>query len=172
MEIVVSRKSMLIVHLLIATVLIPVCISIFWILHGDPAFLQTINVAFVSKFIIAWIFGLVIHELLHGIGFWLAGAPRAQIRFVLVSGVTPATHCKVAVSKNGYIIAALMPFVFLGLVPLLVAYLLGNVLILCWSIIMILAATGDLHLVSKCVLVNGNAKILDLKEEIGFTIQI
>ncbi|HCW07588.1 MAG TPA: DUF3267 domain-containing protein, partial [Cytophagales bacterium] len=87
--------------------------------------------------------GVVVHELLHGIT-WSLFARRGfkSIRFGVVwKYLSPYCHCNEALTVKQYIIGAIMPGVVLGILPLLLALVTGNMPLLLFGIIFTVAAT-------------------------------
>lgn len=62
--------------------------------------------------------GVLAHEALHGVGFLMAGAPRASLRFgVDRKTLTPFAHCETALPARRLRIAIALPAIVLGILP-------------------------------------------------------
>lgn len=97
-------------------------------------------------FLIAFILGIIIHELIHGFTWMIVGKkPFSAIKFgVLWKSLTPYAHCKEPLRVNAYRIGAAMPAILLGLVPALIAILNGSGWLIAFGIVFITAAGGDM----------------------------
>ena len=89
---------------------------------------------------------IVIHELLHGLGWSFFAKNRFKsIAFGVVwSALMPYCTCKDALRKGGYIVGLLMPLIVLGIIPAIVSCFIGGFYLLCFSVLMIISAGGDL----------------------------
>ena len=91
------------------------------------------------------VLGIILHELIHGL-FWAKFAKEGfkSIKFgVLWEMFTPYCHCKEALNVRQYIIGAIAPAVFLGIVPAIVAIIIGNSGLLIFGMFFTMAAAGD-----------------------------
>ena len=95
---------------------------------------------------VALIAGIIIHELLHGLGWSFFAKDRFKsISFGVVwSALMPYCTCKDALRKGGYIVGLLMPLVVLGIIPAIVSCFIGSFYLNCFAILMIISAGGDL----------------------------
>lgn len=106
------------------------------------------------KVILYLVFGIIAHELIHGI-FWALFAKRGfhSIRFgILKKYFTPYCHCKEPLRVKHYITGAVMPAILLGLVPLIYAFIFGKPGWLLFGIFFTASAAGDflmIRLLSK-----------------------
>ena len=100
-------------------------------------------------FFIAFLIGIVLHELIHGISFALfAKRGFRSIRFgVLWKYLTPYCHCTEPLKIRHYIFGALTPSIILGLVPAIIGLIIGKYLVTFFGIIFIVAAIGDFMVV-------------------------
>ncbi|MBK7741006.1 MAG: DUF3267 domain-containing protein [Saprospiraceae bacterium] len=100
--------------------------------------------------IVALVAGVVLHELIHGItwSFFTRHGFRS-IRFGIMSkALTPYCHCKEPLSKNQYILGAIMPSILLGVIPGIWAIAMGNAVALYWGVFFTIAAVGDFMIIS------------------------
>lgn len=89
--------------------------------------------------------GVILHELLHGIT-WACFTKHGfrSIRFgVIWKALTPYCHCKEPLPVNPYRWGVVMPGLVLGFLPLLYAFITGNVGIFLFGFIFTVAAGGD-----------------------------
>ena len=94
---------------------------------------------------------VVVHELVHGLT-WSCFTPHGMkdIEFgVMRDSLTPYCVCNEPLRKGPYILGALMPLLVLGVLPLVLAYCLGNVVLLYLGILMTIAAIGDAMIVVR-----------------------
>ncbi len=99
--------------------------------------------------LIAFVVLTVVHELIHGF-FWSLYTPNhfKEIEFgVLISSLTPYCTCLVPLKKNQYYIGAIMPFIILGVIPMIVGIAIDNINVLLLGILFAGAAMGDLMII-------------------------
>lgn len=90
--------------------------------------------------------GIVVHELLHALGWMLAsGLPWSAMEFGFsLKALAPYAHCREAMPVASYRIGVLLPGIVLGLFPYIAALFTGNGLLLVFGLIFSLAAAGDI----------------------------
>ncbi len=114
-----------------------------------------------SPFLPLLLFSIVVHELLHGLGFVLLGrVSRREIKFGVKWGVAYA-HCKVPLSARAYRATTALPGLVLGLVPGLLGLAEGNAWLTMYGAIMSVAALGDVLILWLLRSVPGEARVLD-----------
>lgn len=96
---------------------------------------------------IAFIVGLVVHELIHGITWLLL--TRTKFSHLSFGFMTGAVYCHydMPMRKSHYVIGALTPLFFLGLLPTVVALCVGSLWWLIFGIIFTVSAIGDIMIV-------------------------
>lgn len=95
---------------------------------------------------VAYLVSIVIHELIHGIG-WSLFAPKGwkSISFgFIVQYLTPYCTCDDPLRKGPYLFGALAPLTVLGIIPSLVSLFTGELLLLGYGLLMIVSAGGDM----------------------------
>lgn len=102
-------------------------------------------------FIVLFVVLVVAHELIHGLTWSLFSEQHFKdIEFGFMKEyLTPYCTCRVPMSKNHYILGALMPCIILGILPTALGILLGSHLLFWIGIVMILSAGGDIMIVAK-----------------------
>lgn len=78
------------------------------------------------------LFGVIVHELIHGIT-WAIFAKDGfkSIKFgVLWKMITPYCHCKEVLTVRQYSIGGIMPAIILGIIPAIIGIAIGNLWIL------------------------------------------
>jgi hypothetical protein len=94
--------------------------------------------------------GIITHELIHGIT-WSIFAKKGikSIKFgVAWKMLTPYCHCKEPLSIKNYTLGAIMPAIILGLLPALVAIVIGHLGLLIFGIFFTMVACGDFLVIS------------------------
>lgn len=96
-------------------------------------------------FFTVFIIGIIVHELIHGFSWMIAGKkPFSAMKFGFqTSTFTPYAHCKEPMNVNAYRIGAFMPALLLGIVPSLIAILIGNGWLIAFGIVFTVSASGD-----------------------------
>lgn len=110
-------------------------------------------------FLVAFVVLIIVHELIHGL-FWGLSTPHhfKDIEFgILRSSMTPYCTCLVPLEKSQYILGTVMPFVILGVVPMIVGIATDNTTLLFLGIVMADAAAGDLMILGKLFSYKSNA---------------
>lgn len=92
--------------------------------------------------VVIFIVSIVLHELLHGLGYYLGGATWSQIKYG-VKQLTPYAHCEIPLSLNAYRLAVILPGFILGVMPAVVGILSGSGVLTLYGTIMTAAALGD-----------------------------
>ncbi|MEI3894651.1 MULTISPECIES: DUF3267 domain-containing protein [unclassified Bacillus (in: firmicutes)] len=112
---------------------------------------------------------IIIHELLHAIGFNFFGKVNwSDIKFGIVwKSLTPYAHCKKAIGINAYRISILMPIVILGILPTFIGLLIGNGFITILGTFMILGGLGDVLIFYLIYSYDANSIVKDHSEKIG-----
>ena len=82
----------------------------------------------------------------------------------------PYCHCDEPMRIPGYMMGAMMPCVILGIIPSIVALLIGNLPLLAWGIFFIAAAAGDIWMTWLLTKENPKSMVLDHPSEAGFYI--
>ena len=102
-------------------------------------------------FIVLLVVLIVVHELIHGLTWSLFSEHHFKdIEFGFMKEfLTPYCTCTIPLSKSQYIWGALMPCILLGILPTALGILLGSSLLFWIGIVMILAAGGDIMIVTK-----------------------
>ena len=96
-------------------------------------------------FIIFILFGIALHELIHGLTWALFVKERLRaIKFgVIWKNVIPYCHCKVNLKVKHYIVGAISLAIILGILPTLWAFITGNIMLFFLGVYFIVAASGD-----------------------------
>ena len=111
---------------------------------------------------------IVVHEGLHGLGYYWGGANRADIEFGFNwSGLAPYAHCSVPLRATPYRVAIALPGLVLGVPPLLAGLGLGSWELTLYAFLMLAAAGGDALLLWTLRDVPGDAWTQDHPTQMG-----
>lgn len=129
--------------------------------------LEVSGLSFYILFIAIIAVSVVIHELLHGIG-WAAASGKGWtvVRFN-ISAMMPSCACKAALEKNQYLIGVLAPFAVLGLGSVLFMLVYPGTVSFLTMMVNFIAAGADL-MIAVSVLKEGEILIADHPTEAGY----
>jgi len=121
------------------------------------------------------LFSLIfIHELIHGIFFIIFTKNKLKsIKFGFMSAkklFTPYCHCREKLKIRHYRIAIIMPLIIMGIIPTITSIIIGNIFLLFWGIICIMAACGDILIFIKTLKQKRDSWVFDHPTEAGFYI--
>jgi hypothetical protein len=136
------------VNLIAFVLIIPIIIILLlpYILIWDYETFELGREALMDYFLPVLIGGIVIHELLHGItwGYYSSGGMKS-IKFGFKwKYLTPYCHCKEPIKVKHYRIGGAMPLIILGILPSLIAIVLGDGFLLSFGLFFTWAAGGDM----------------------------
>ena len=98
---------------------------------------------------VAFIAGIVVHELVHGIT-WAMFAKRGwkSISFGMIwKMLTPYCHCDEPLKVREYIIGALMPLLVVGVIPMILGLCLQSIFLTFFGAFYVGGAAGDIMIV-------------------------
>lgn len=104
----------------------------------------------ILKWMVIFIAGIAAHELVHGIT-WAVFAKNGfrSIRFgILWKVATPYCHCKEPLKISHYLIGAITPFIFVGLIPGIYGIITGSMGWLFFGIFFTVGAIGDFLIIN------------------------
>lgn len=121
-------------------------------------------------FILLIVVGIVIHEVLHGLGFYLSGKVAwSDIRFGVVwKKMIFYACCLQPLPISNYRLAVLLPGLLLGIIPYCIALYAQSLFWYSWSIIMILGAFGDGYILWTLRKFGKETRIADDTDAIGY----
>lgn len=127
---------------------------------------------FMRLFIYVLIFGIILHELLHGITWALFSKKGFKsIKFGL-NGITPYCHCKEPLKVKYYRLGGIMPLIIMGIIPSVAGIILGNGLYLSFGIFFSWTAGGDIISLFMLRKFDKNTMVYDHPHKMGFYIKI
>jgi len=161
----VNLYSLFMIIPITAIILLP------FILIWDYASFESGRKEFMKLFIYILIFGIILHELLHGIT-WAFFTKKGfkSIKFG-INGITPYCHCKEPLKVIHYRLGGAMPFIMMGIIPSLAGIILGNGLYLSFGIFFSWAASGDIISLIMLQKFNKNTMVYDHPDKMGFFIE-
>jgi Protein of unknown function (DUF3267). len=116
----------------------------------------------------AFFASVVVHEAIHGLGFYWGGADWPEIEFGFKwSSLTPYAHCSVPLRAIPYRMALALPGLVLGVPPLLAGLSLGSWWLTLYAFLMLLGAAGDTLLLWMMRDVSGSTWVQDHPSQMG-----
>jgi hypothetical protein len=163
-----------IVNLIAIVLIIPIAVVsilpfiVFW---GFETFSMGWEI-FRSWILLFLLFGIVVHELLHGVtwSFFAEGGFKTIKFGVNWKFLTPYCHCNVPLKVKHYAIGGAMPLVVMGIIPILLALAIGNGGLHCFGVFFTWAAGGDIVALFMLRKLNRNSYVSDHPEKMGFYI--
>lgn len=147
-------------------VLLPVAavpVAVHWLLYGGPASWVWLVLA-----LPVFVASIAAHEGLHAVGFFLAGARRADVRFGIdVKTLTPYAGCRIPLRASQYRLAVALPALVLGLAPLIVGLAAGWFWATLYGTAMLHAACGDYAALWAMRRVPAGARVQDHPARVG-----
>lgn len=116
------------------------------------------GLSFYIMFITIIAISVVIHELLHGIGWAISSGEGWKVVRFNINALMPSCACKVALKKQAYLIGVLAPFSVLGSGSILFVFVYPGTVSLLTLMVNFIAAGADL-LIAFSVLREGNCLI-------------
>ena len=116
---------------------------IFYLIYGKNSFLILRGVY--NPFILLYLPYLIFHELLHSLSYVIYGADFKKITYGahLERGVL-CCLCKQNITKKNILHSLLYPFIFIGIITLIIGLLINNPLLILLSLANISGCSGDL----------------------------
>ena len=111
-------------------------------------------------FFITFLVLIVVHELIHGL-CWSFFTPHhfKDIEFgIMKPSMTPYCTCLVPLKKGQYLFGTVMPFIALGIIPMITGLVIRNSAFLFLGIIMAASAAGDLMIIRNVAGYKSDAK--------------
>ena len=126
----------------------------------------------ISIIFLLFITGIIAHELIHGVVFAVYSENKFKsIKFGVMPAsklFTPYCHCKEVLNIRHYRIALIMPSILLGIIPAMISIIIGNIFLLFWGVVFIMAGGGDILMFVKTLKEKKDSWILDHPTEAGY----
>ena len=129
--------------------------------------LEVSGLSFYILFIAIIAISVVIHELLHGVGWAVASGKGWNVVRFNINAMMPSCACKAALEKKQYLIGVLSPFVLLGFGSVLFILIYPGTVSLLTMMVNFVAAGADL-MIAVNVLKEGESLIVDHPTEAGY----
>ncbi len=160
---------------MMAFLMLPLAFGLFWWpyswLWGDWPFVSFLGLSLGGMLTVILLFALsiLVHELLHAVGFRLAGGvPFERVKFGFNwAGLAPFAHCPEPLRASAYRLSVVLPGLVLGGVPGFLGVALQSPLLVMWATLMLLAAGGDAAVLWAVRRVPGTSKVLDHPKKVG-----
>ncbi len=131
---------------------------VLYVFRYDDLFSGMSSLGTISFFLV-FLALIVVHELIHGIGWAISTKTFRVIDFgIMRDSLTPYCTCSQPLSKGQYILGAILPLVTLGIIPLIVGYLVGSFYTMIMGVIMTSSAAGDILIIRKILGYRSNAE--------------
>ena len=127
------------------------------------------GLSFYVMFIVIIAVSVVIHELLHGIGWAISSGKGWNVVRFNINAMMPSCACRETLKKKQYLIGVLTPFVILGLGSVLFVFIYPGTISLLTMIVNFVAAGADLTIAFN-VLKEQDSLIVDHPTEAGYII--
>jgi uncharacterized membrane protein YjgN (DUF898 family) len=113
--------------------------------------------------------GIVIHELLHGLGwsFYTKNGWKSIKFGIMWSFLTPYCHCSEPLLMRSYRIGSMLPAIALGIVPAIIAMAMGNLGLMVFGFFFTFAAGGDFLILWLLRKEKPNTLVKDHPDKIG-----
>lgn len=129
--------------------------------------LEVSGIAFYVLFIAIIAVSVVIHELLHGIGWAVASGKGWNVVRFNIHALMPSCACKAVLKKRAYLAGVLAPFVVLGFGSVLFIFIYPGTVSLLTMMVNFISAGADL-LIAFQVLKERDGFIADHPTEAGY----
>lgn len=134
----------------------------------DRAYLLEVSgLSFYIMFLAIIAVSVVIHELLHGVGWAVASGEGWNVVRFNINAMMPSCACKVALDKKSYLFGVLTPFVVLGLGSICFIFIYPGTVSFLTMIVNFVSAGADLMIACN-VLKERDVLIADHPKEAGY----
>ena len=122
------------------------------------------------KCLILYFFWMFLHEFIHGVGFYINGVKHKNIVYGanLEKGIFYCM-CKEKISKKGIMISLFFPFIFIGVVTLIIGLVIYNPILIILSLLNIAGCAGDIAMIISFIKLP-DFSYLDLDDCTGFVL--
>lgn len=120
--------------------------------------------------LILYFFWMFLHEFIHGIGFYVCGVKHKNIVYGanLEKGIFYCM-CKEKISKRGIMVSLFFPFVFIGVLTLIIGLVINNSILIVLSLFNIAGCAGDIAMIISFVKLPSFSYV-DLDDCTGFAL--
>lgn len=164
-----NRLVLLMLFPIAAIAIIP-----FSLLHGFEPLVKGVNYLknHQLQILLAFFLLIFIHEGLHGItwAFYAKNGFKSIHFGIKWSYLTPYCHCSEPLKRNHYMLGGIMPGLFTGVIPIIIAMVTANGWLLISGIFLTAAAGGDILVLLRVLKYPRNLIFMDHPKEIGFIV--
>lgn len=116
------------------------------------------------------IFSVILHELIHGLTFsFYCKQKFKSIKYGIIwKSIMPYCNCQEELKVKYYKIGVIMPFLILGILPLVLSIFLKSLILFFYSYFSIITASGDLIIFFFLLKESNSTLILDHPCKIGY----
>jgi len=133
----------------------------------DNGAIFKINVWVVA--LVIYFISVVLHELLHAVGYRWGGVPWSDIKFGIIwKGFFPYAHCKIPLAVAPYRRAIWLPGLITGLLPTILGIAVGVEVLALYGATMLSGAVGDLLMLWDLRALKPDALIQDHPNKAGY----
>ena len=129
--------------------------------------LEVSGITFYITFIVIIAISVVIHELLHGIGWAISSGKGWNVVRFNINAMMPSCACKVALKKQSYLIGVLLPLIVLGIVSTVFLFVYPGTISMLTMLVNFVGAGADL-IIAFTVLKEKDVLIADHPTEAGY----
>jgi hypothetical protein len=129
--------------------------------------LEVSGLSFYCVFIAVIVISVVIHELLHGVGWAAASGKGWNVVRFNINAMMPSCASKAALEKRAYLTGVLMPFIVLGFGSVVFIFMYPGTVSLLTMMVNFISAGADL-MIAFHVLKEGDALIVDHPTKAGY----
>ncbi len=129
--------------------------------------LEVSGLSFYIIFMVIIAISVVIHELLHGVGWAVASGKGWNVVRFNINAMMPSCACKVALEKKSYLVGVLTPFVVLGLGSVFFVFIYPGTVSFLTMLVNFISAGADL-IIARNVLKERDVLIADHPKEAGY----
>ena len=171
-KITISMVKANILGLIFGLLLVGILALPFYLLYGIESTGKIIQFFKFRIFIPSIVLGIIVHEVIHGITWSLAGkTPFSNIKFgIQFKTLTPYAHCKVPIRMSTYRTGALMPFLIMGIGPYIYSLFTEDPTILGFGLFFCFGAIGDLMILWITRTISADKNVQDHPTEGGVII--
>lgn len=167
-EVIISSGKAMILGVLYVLPFVIVFGLMYRFLLIERAYLLAVgDISFYIVFIAIIVISVIIHELLHGIGWIVASGKDWSIIRFNISAMMPSCACKVVLKKKQYLTGVLAPFVVLGIFSILFIFIYPGTISLLTMIVNFISAGADL-IIALNIFKESDCLIADHPSEAGY----
>ncbi|MCK4799851.1 DUF3267 domain-containing protein [Candidatus Parcubacteria bacterium] len=118
---------------------------------------------------------IILHEALHALVFRIEGAKKEEVKFGIKWWTiipAPYVHCDAELKVSSFKRSLIVPFIVLGLVPLVIGLIIGSGVVVLLGMIMIPGSVGDLLMFKLLCPLPADQRMQDHPDLAGYKVRI